>query len=193
MSKPLVRVELLEANCPKRKVEQRYTAARRFGQPCFMLSPDFSVADLQRILEEHVGARYFTELLHVLAVHPHATGRFLEAILEHSDDSGVLNAVVTSPKVTAKLLSRLRRSNVKSVAQHAELGLLHRKMTTAKASEIKHLLERFPGDEGISLGVRGMVAAHKRTPTTILRALREDSADFVCELALENLEKRSKR
>lgn len=193
MSNPLAWVELMDVGCRRREIERRYAAARRAGQPCFKLNPCFSGKDLLSILEEHAGARYFTELLHVLAAHPRATGRLLEAILEHSDDAGVLNAVATSPGASVKILRRLQKSGIKSVAEHAELGLLHRKMVTAKAAEIRQLLERFSGDEGIALGVRGMIAAHKRTPAVILRKLKEDPADFVGELALENLEGRSKR
>lgn len=193
MSKPLVWVELMETGCQRQEVERKYAGARRVGQPHFRLNLDFSEADLRRIVEEHAGARYFTELLHVIAVHPHATGSLLETIWEFSEDAGVLNAVVTSPKVTPKILRKLRKSGVKSVAQHAEFGLLRLKLATARAAEIKDMLKNFLGDEGIALGVRGMIASHKRTPVAVLRMLKNDPADFVCKLASENLEGRPKR
>jgi hypothetical protein len=172
-------------------LESRYKAETTLR---LQLSPRLSGSDLLRMCERHTGRAHTTALLSMIVCHRHATPAVLECVLRQARrDPRLLDAVVTSGHASEDILRKLARSRQRTVRQHAELGLLTKRLSRPfSAGFVSAVLRRHAGDEGIALGVRSLVAGSKRTPVTILRRLASDEADQVAETARRNLATRQR-
>jgi hypothetical protein len=145
----------------------------------------------QDLLDMMAGFReeeYYPEILHCMALHESADEEILRLIIaERSEDSGVLSAVVTSPRASRAVLLDLAGSSDEMVQGHAQLGVLKHELDNATPEWCWELFQRHAGDAGINLGVRQLLAHHERTPRDLLAALAEDEADFIAELARSRL------
>ncbi|WP_422886927.1 hypothetical protein [Nannocystis pusilla] len=137
------------------------------------------------------GKPHETAFLQLVVIHHSATEELLfEIARAWSHNSGVLNAIATSPRSTRALLRFLETSASKSVAQHAYLGLLRHDLSALSERELRELRLRHGSDEGIDIGVRIMIANSSHTPVSLLLEMLQDEADIVANTARNELSKR---
>ena len=156
------------------------------------ISPTLSPLELQVLCRRHANESYVAELLSAVTTHPAADDGVLRAILcLVPNDVTIQNSVASSGKASIPLLRALAASPAQSVRDHASLALIEKEtIPAADESVLRSLLDRHGGDEGISLGVRHLLAKHEQTPDSILRRLVNDEVDFIASTARENLQRR---
>jgi hypothetical protein len=176
----------LDLSTTVRDLQRWYASARRES---LQLSRTLTSGDLVALLKRHRDRRYSDALFSIIVTCPIATPEVLQAALTASDDaSSVQSAIATRRDVPRSLLLHLRKSQYRSVRHHAELALISDKIATGvPARTIKELLAKYPGDGGIDLGVRAVIAASVKTPQRLLQRLTDDDADFIAAAARKTL------
>lgn len=139
--------------------------------------------DLRILTEKHQGTLYYKALLQNIVNHAAADEDLLLSILRNTRDSGIRNAIATSPRTSRKILTKLAKSRDHEVSEHAKLALIAQEIPKATSRELADLIRRHLGDSGIDLGVRMLVAKNKNTPISIIKRLSKDDADFIREAA----------
>ena len=152
------------------------------------LSPRTSPSDLVRIIEEVRASMYGRPFLELLAAQPIDASAAWNALLEDPVDPGVAMAALENAAVPDQHIARLLRHPTEQVRGHALLAQLRRTLPRMTSVEIEALLEAHAGDEGVSLGVRHLVARTGGTPRHILERLADDDADFIARCARERVE-----
>jgi hypothetical protein len=156
--------------------------ASRSGVLRCVLEPAMSREDLIGLVERHQGEDHHFPLLQLMVTHPSVDEGVLNLLLDRADDAGVEGAVATSGRASAAVLGRHA-----SVREHAALALLRLELEGAPPERFEAILDGHPGEEGIDLGVRAMLAAHPRTPRRVLERLAQDDVDVVQQAAAGRL------
>lgn len=149
--------------------------------------------DLLDIINTHEGTVYFECLLQLLVTHPAADNLVIAAVLEKTSESGVLNAIATSPQTSATMARKLLKSKDPSVRDHARLKLITLSLDAATTDQLATLLKKYRGAAGISMGVRQRIVEHPRTPHPILLQLSMDACDFIRKSAKSRLAQEKKK
>lgn len=177
------------------KIEADTTSAEvdaAFGgetPPTVSISDSTSPADLVRLVSEmqsFPSARAFLEQLASLPLRDHAIWR---AVLRPPVASPVALTALNNPTLPVEEVSRLEQHPSEQVRGHAFLANLHKRLPTMDDAEFSAVLDAHQGDEGISLGVRHLLARSDETPRNILERLADDDADFVADCARRRLER----
>lgn len=154
------------------------------------LDPNASPAELRTLLErwrKHPAAALLFEMM---ATHPAANAEIHEAILRSTRNAAVLNAIATNGRTKPAILQKLARSRQRDVREHALLALIAQELTRAPRERFRALLAKYPGEGGIDIGVRLLLANHSRTPHDVLLALAGDEVDLVRAAARKSRENR---
>jgi hypothetical protein len=159
------------------------------------LSALLTARDLMTLCRAHAHRDYTPALYSLIAFDSRSNVRVWRLALDLSGgDASVANSIATQQRTPLRLLRELTRSRHTSVSQHAELALISRKLHAgANQKTISRLLSHYSGDDGISLGVRSLIAAHNQTPRSVLKILTTDHADLVSSSARRSLRTRKVR
>lgn len=154
--------------------------------------PRVGVQRLWSMLNAHRPHKHWTALLQVVASKSWIYPSVLDRIVCESNDSGVLNAVACSPRVRLATLRKLESGDcAESVRQHARISIVSRRLERMSGAEFLKLLRAHSGDDGSSLGIRGLIARSEYTPSEVLDLILFDDADFVREAAAVELRRRN--
>jgi hypothetical protein len=159
------------------------------------LSALLTARDLMTLCRAHAQGDYTPALYSLIACDSRSDVRVWRLALDLSrGDASVANSIATQQRAPLRLLRELTRSRHTSVRQHAELALISQKLNAgASQRTIRRLISQYSGDDGISLGVRSLIAAHNHTPRNVLKILTTDDADLVSSSARRSLRTRKVR
>lgn len=152
------------------------------------LSKGISPTDLIRLIVEMRSSEHSRTFLELLACVPLSAAAIWRALLLAPVDPQVAMTALNNPTIPDAEVDRLRRHTSTQVRGHALLNHLQRQLPHLKEAEIEVLLDSHSGDEGVSLGVRHLLARSPRTPRNVLVRLADDDADFIADCARRQLE-----
>lgn len=151
--------------------------------------------DLDRVMKEldrHRSEPHCGPLVAAMISNKESHVELIEAVHGTTEDATVLNAIATQQKTPTRILERLVNHRSRSVAEHAELNLILRRLPGMSDTELRETLARYRGEDGVSLGVRHAVAGSPGTPPPILQHLRDhEEIDFIRTTADALLSERS--
>jgi hypothetical protein len=154
-----------------------FISEKRFGRE--PLNPKMPAKGLAELLRRFRGEPWYLELVEFVAGHPRANDAVHGTIMRITKDPAVLNAIATSKAASPATLRRLVRSPNQNVRGHARLAILTDELRTAPAARIRRILSRHGRESGIDIGVRMLLASHRRTPADVIDALMSDDVDLV--------------
>lgn len=184
---------IIDSKTPKEFLRRIWKAGK--GTLPVVLDPRMTAKELESLIPASRLEKYSLPLFQLLATHPRASGRLFRLLIAESGGSPeVETSIIMSGRASERMLRTLRRSESKSVREHAELALVRAALESAGPDSFSRLLTKHSeSDHGISLAVRQVLAEHPRTPAPILRKLAEDEADFIAALARRRLYRKAGR
>jgi hypothetical protein len=165
------------------------------GSLSIVHDPGMTPKQLASFTLAHARERYAGALFQILANHPKASGKLFRLLLGLTGNApDIASAIIHTGKAPRSLLRLLKKSSSRSVQEHADLAFIEATMDFGDLEKSSRLLQRHWGkDDGISLGVRHLMAEHPNTPRRILKRLTEDDADFISVAAAKRLADSSRR
>lgn len=156
--------------------------------PTVSVSEGTPPAHLVRLVSEMHASANARAFLERLAALPRLDDSVWRALLLAPVASQVALTALDNPTVPLEEVTRLQRHASEQVRGHALLAHLKQRLPHMNDAEFSEVLDAHPGDEGVSLGVRHLLARAEETPRKILERLVDDDADFVADCARRRLE-----
>ncbi len=156
-----------------------------------LISDNLTAKELVILAEKHKNKKYTESLYELIALHKNCNDKICLLLLRLSKQSNcVANTIATSGKASKSILKLLSKYKNVSIKNHAKLALIKNSLDTIKIEEFDLVYDKYPGDEGIALGVRHCLSSHYRTPYHILKKLANDDSDFIAQSSRNEIERR---
>ncbi len=111
----------------------------------------------------------------------------INGVLKHCTKE-LLASLATDKMTPASVLEMLEKDASETVRSHAQLNLLGRTLDAGLSEAgLMALISEYAGDDGISIGVRQLIASSRNTPLNILKVLEADEVDCIAMVARQNV------
>jgi len=169
-------------------IRKLFKSTKSMRLPC-SIDENLSRDDLIAIMKRFRKEKFYKALLEILVGHSNVDDYILEDIIKNENDDNLLNDIATSGKCSERVLKILINSEHEYVQQHARLALIHIELANAKPQYFRELFQQYPGEKGIDIGVRVILASHPNTPKDIIEQLKSDEVDIVKDVVQNRLMK----